>query len=43
MENALDSGDTAWMLIASASLVLLMTPASPSSTAAWSARSPSST
>ena len=25
MENALDSGDTAWMLI-SASLVLLMTP-----------------
>ena len=42
MENALDSGDTAWMLI-SASLVLLMTPASPSSTAAWSARSPSST
>ena len=38
--DSVDTGDTAWVL-ASAALVLLMTPAWRSSTAAWSARSTS--
>lgn len=38
----LDTGDTAWLLAATA-LVLLMTPGLASSTAAWSARRASST
>ena len=38
----IDTGDTAWLLAATA-LVLLMTPGWPSSTAAWSARRASST
>ncbi|MEK8174379.1 hypothetical protein NKH77_51440 [Streptomyces sp. M19] len=40
MPPAYDSGDTAWML-AAAAMVLLMTPPSRSSTAAWSAPSTS--
>ncbi len=37
-----DSGDTAWMLVATA-LVLMMTPAWASSTPAWCARRTRST
>jgi Amt family ammonium transporter len=36
MTYEISAGDTAWVLI-SAALVLLMTPGSPSSTGAWSA------